>query len=230
MNAAALIIMAKEPRVGSTKTRLCPPLRFEQAAQLYEALLLDTIDMSSSLEDIDLAIAVTPPESTSYFERVAPNIILVPVDCQDIGQCLSKVLTHLLKMGYSKAMALNSDGPSLPIEYIQQAVSSLDGHQLVFGPSEDGGYYLVGLKEMHAQIFTGIAWSTSRVLSQTLKKCENMELKVDLLPPWYDIDTAADIERLHKELGTLPTHTLSHTRALLESSFGKRIQEEGSQA
>lgn len=230
MNAAALILMAKEPRVGSTKTRLCPPLTFEQAAYLYEALLHDTIVMASSLKDIDLAIAVTPPESTPYFERVAPNSILVPVDCQDIGQCLSIVLSHLLKMGYSKSMALNSDGPSLPIEYVQQAVSSLDDHDLVIGPSEDGGYYLVGLKEMHAQIFTDIEWSTSRVLMQTLAKCETLELKVDLLPSWYDIDTAADIERLRKELGTLPTHTLSHTRALLEAPFGKCAHEKGRQA
>ena len=226
MNTTALIIMAKEPRIGSTKTRLCPPLTFEDAAQLYEALLLDTIEMASTLEGIDLAIAVTPPESTPYFEQIAPNTILVPVDCENIGQCLSKVLNHLLKMGYVKAMALNSDGPSLPTVYIQQAVTGLEEHDLVFGPSEDGGYYLVGLKEMSNQIFTDIEWSTARVLSQTLATCENLNMKVDLLPPWYDVDTAADIERLREELTTLPGNALGHTRALMESSFGKRAQEE----
>ena len=217
--------MAKEPRVGSTKTRLCPPLTLEEAAKLYEALLLDTIEMASDLEGIDLAIAVTPPESTPYFEQIAPGTILIPVDCKDIGQCLSKVLDHLLKMGYARAIALNSDGPSLPTEYIQQAVTRLDDHDLVFGPSEDGGYYLVGLKEMPFQIFTGIEWSTSQVLRQTLVKCENLKLKVDLLPSWYDVDTATDIERLREALVTLPDHALRHIRALLESSFGKRIQE-----
>lgn len=217
--------MAKEPRVGSTKTRLCPPLTFEDAAQLYEALLLDTIDMGSTLEDVDLAIAVTPPESIPYFKRVAPNTILVPIACSDIGQCLSGVLAHLLRIGYAKAIALNSDGPSLPTEYIQQAIRRLDSHDIVFGPSEDGGYYLIGLKEMSDQIFTDIEWSTSRVLSQTLEKCDNLGLQVDLLPPWYDVDTAADIERLREELSMLPDHALSHSRALLESSFGERIQE-----
>jgi rSAM/selenodomain-associated transferase 1 len=231
MTNIALIIMAKEPRVGLTKTRLCPPLTFEEAAQLYEALLLDTIEMTSTLEDIDLAIAVTPSDSIPYFEQVSPKgTILVPVDCEDIGQCLSRVLEHLLKMGYSKAMALNSDGPSLPRTHIRQAVARLDEHDLVFGPSEDGGYYLVGLKEMFNQVFTDIEWSTSRVLSHTLAKCKNLELKVDLLPTWYDVDTAADIERLREELTTLPDHALGHTRVLLESSFGKRIQEEGGQA
>lgn len=231
MNTTALIIMAKEPRVGSTKTRLCPPLSPDEAAKFYEALLLDTIKMTSTLEGVDLAIAVTPSESTTYFERIAPkNTILVPVDCEDIGQCLHKVLDRLLRMGYTKAMALNSDGPSLPTEYIQKAVERLDEYDIVFGPSEDGGYYLVGLKESIDQIFTDIEWSTSCVLTQTLAKCENLDLKADLLPPWYDIDTAADIERLREELSTLPDHTLSHTRALLESSFGKHIQEESKHA
>ena len=95
MRETVCVVMAKQPQVGSTKTRLCPPLTFEEAAKLYEALLLDTIRMASTLEDIDLAIAVTPSESTPYFKRTAPNAILVPVDCKDIGQCLSKVLAHL---------------------------------------------------------------------------------------------------------------------------------------
>ena len=225
MNTTVLTIMAKEPRVGSTKTRLCPPMTFEEAAQLYEALLLDTIEIGTTLKGIDLAIAVTPTESTPYFEKVAPNTILVPIDCEDIGQCLSKVLNHLSNMGYIKVMALNSDGPSLPTEYIQQAVDRLDDHDLVFGPSEDGGYYLIGIKEMSDQIFTDIEWSTSNVLSQSLAKCENLGLKVDLLPSWYDIDTATDIERLRKELTTLPDQALRNTRRLLETEFGKRMQE-----
>jgi rSAM/selenodomain-associated transferase 1 len=230
MNDAALIIMAKEPKIGSTKTRLCPPLTFEEAAKLYEAMLLDTIEMASGFKDIDLAIAVTPPQATPYFERVAPDTILVPVDCKDIGQCLRKVLNHLLKMGYTKAIALNSDGPSLPPVFIEQAITRLDDHDLVFGPSEDGGYYLVGIKEIFNQIFTGIEWSTSQVLSQSLAKCKSLSLKVDLLPRWYDVDKAADIQRLGEELVDLPNHALGHTRALLRSSFGKRIQEKGRKA
>lgn len=226
MNETALIIMAKEPKVGSTKTRLCPPLTLSESAKLYEALLLDTIDLVSTLEEIDLAIAVTPPESTPYFKEIAPDDTnLVPVDCEDIGQCLNKVLDHLLQMGYQNALALNSDGPSLPIEYIHQAVIRLDGHDLVFGPSEDGGYYLIGLKEMSDSIFTGIDWSTSRVLTQTLEKCDKLGLQVDLLPPWYDIDTAADIERLREELITLPKLALVNTRSLLETLLGKHIRE-----
>lgn len=215
--------MAKEPKVGSTKTRLCPPLTPEEAAAFYEALLLDTIDLASKINNVDLAVAVTPPESTPYFEKNSPEgTVLVPVDCEDIGQCLYRVLGQLLKMGYEKVAALNSDGPTLPGEYIQRSYDRLEEFDIVLGPSEDGGYYLVGLKEIRKQIFTGIDWSTSSVMRQTLEKCQNLGLNVDLLPSWYDIDTVKDIERLSKEIKGLPDHTAVHSRVLLKSPFWKR--------
>ena len=216
MNSSALIIMAKEPKIGSTKTRLCPPLRPDQAAQLYEVLLWDTIEMAAGVPGIDLAIAITPPESSEYFKQIAPpETILTPVACADIGECLAYVLGQLLEMGYERVMALNSDGPSLPPENIQTAIQSLDQHDLVLGPAEDGGYYLVGLQQLNANIFMGIDWSTNQVLAQTLQKAEQLSLSVDLLPPWYDVDTAADIQRLRAELETLPAKALKHTRQFL---------------
>lgn len=217
MNSSALIIMAKEPKVGSTKTRLCPPLRADQAAQLYEALLWDTIEMAAVVKGIDLAIAITPPESSEYFKQItSPETILIPVACANIGECLTVVLGQLLDMGYQRVMALNSDGPSLPPIYIQSAIQSLDQHDLVLGPAEDGGYYLVGLQQNHAYIFRGIDWSTNLVLDQTLQQAEQHSLSVHLLPPWYDVDTAADIHRLRDELETLPAKTLTHTRHFLD--------------
>jgi uncharacterized protein len=216
MNSSALIIMAKEPQVGATKTRLCPPLTLADAAKLYEVLLWDTIKMVSDISDIDLAIAITPPESTTYFQQISPEgTQLIPVGCADIGECLTYVLGKLLAIGYKRVIALNSDGPSLPPEYIYQAEQSLDHHDLVFGPAEDGGYYLVGFKEMYVEIFSGIEWSTPQVLLQTLQKVTALGLSVQLLPPWYDIDTAEDIERLQAELQILSPETLPHTRKFL---------------
>ncbi len=216
MNSSALIIMAKEPKIGSIKTRLCPPLRPDQAAQLYEALLWDTIAMASAVPGIDLAIAITPPESSEYFKQIAPSeTILIPVACADIGECLAYVLGQLLEMDYERVMALNSDGPSLPPEYIQRANQSLGQHDLVLGPAEDGGYYLVGLQQFQPHIFMGIDWSTHKVLAQTLQKAKQHSLSVHLLPPWYDVDTAADIDRLRDELETLPAKALTYTRQFL---------------
>jgi len=213
MSDKALIIMAKEPKVGSTKTRLCPPLTYQEAARLYEALLLDTIDATSQLNGIDLAIAITPPDSQDYFEDISPpGTLLIPVICEDIGDCLNQVLTLLLDRGYSKAMALNGDGPTLPGEYIHQAFDLLDDHDLVFGPSEDGGYYLVGLKEATSEIFKGIEWSTHQVLEQCLAICQRLGLKVGFSPIWYDVDTEEDIDRLRAELERIPCDGLIHCR------------------
>ena len=217
MNDTSLVIMAKKPIVGSTKTRLCPPLSPHQASALYEALLLDTIALGTELKGVDLAIAVTPSDSSDYFQTVAPpEALLLPVECPDIGSCLSQVLEKLIDKGYKKAFAINSDGPSLPPDYLHQAVRSLDDRDLVLGPSEDGGYYLVGVKRHQPDVFIGITWSTSQVLSQTLSKASILGLQVALLPVWYDIDTWEDFVRLEAELEHLPPDRLKYTRRFVE--------------
>ena len=213
MKDSILVIIAKEPQVGTTKTRLCPPLKLSEAAELFEALLDDTIDLASSLEGIDLGIAVTPPESVAYFKRKTPEgTNLIPVTCIDIGDCLRQVFEALFQRGYSKVLAFNSDGPNTPKEYIHKAVHLLDKNDVVFGPSQDGGYYLVGLKQLYAEIFHGITWSTSRVLTDSLTRAGNENLRVALLPEWYDVDTPKDVKRLWEEVTHLPAGRLIHTR------------------
>jgi rSAM/selenodomain-associated transferase 1 len=208
-----LVIMAKQPAVGRTKTRLCPPLTPAEAAALYEALLRDTIESVASLEGVRLAIAVTPPEATSSFRHISPpDAILLPVAGVDIGDCLNQVLGRLVADGHSRAIALNSDGPTLPDAHLRQAIDRLDSADVVLGPSEDGGYYLIGLKQRQPELFRGIEWSTERVTAQTLARAEAMGLSVALLSPWYDVDTVADLDRLRAELATLPAEALPHTR------------------
>jgi len=217
-----LVIMAKQPAVGQTKTRLCPPLTPTEAAALYEALLRDTIGLVAGLEGIRLAIAITPPEATDTFRRVSPpDAILLPVAGADIGECLNQALGRLLAAGHSLAIALNSDGPTLPAAYLRQAIARLDGADVVLGPSEDGGYYLIGLKQLRPELFREIEWSSERVTAQTLARAEAMGLSVALLPPWYDVDTAADLDRLWAELAALPAGALLHTRRF----FAHRLQE-----
>ncbi len=213
MTEPALVIMAKRPAVGKTKTRLCPPLTPTEAAALYEALLRDTIELASGLEGVQLAIAVTPPEATDFFRQIGPpDAILLPVAGKDIGDCLNQVLSRLLANGHSQAIALNSDGPTLPAMYLQQAIARLNSVDVVLGPCEDGGYYLIGLKQSRPELFQDIDWSTERVTAQTLTQAESLELSVALLPSWHDVDTPADLERLQAELALLPAETLPHTR------------------
>lgn len=213
MGKPILVIMAKEPAVGRTKTRLCPPLTPVEAVALTEALLRDTIGLASGLAGVQMAIAVTPPEAVDAFRRFSsPGTILVPVAGADIGDCLNHVLNRLLAEGHPQAIALNADGPSLPVTYLQQAFARLDGADVVLGPNDDGGYYLIGLAQPHPGLFRDIEWSTKHVTAQTLNQAEALGLSVALLPPWYDVDTADDLDRLRDDLENLPAGALPHTR------------------
>ena len=225
----AFVIMAKRPAVGRTKTRLIPPLTPREAATLYEALLRDTIALVAGLEHTQPAIAVTPPEATADFRRISPSgTLLVPVAGQNIGDCLSQVLAQLLSRGHRGVFAVNSDGPSLPSVYLQGAIALLADVDVVLGPSEDGGYYLIGLKHPHPGLFSGVEWSTERVTVQTLERAESLGLLVAQLPPWYDVDTAADLERLRVELASLPAHELRHTRRFF--SHWRRLSQASPEA
>ena len=217
MRGPVFVIMAKQPAVGETKTRLTPPLTPEEAAMLYEALLQDTVELVTRVEGAQLAIAITPPEAIGSFRDLSPpDAILLPVTGQDIGECLGYVLDHLLAAGCSQAIAVNSDGPTLPADYLRQAIVQLETADVVLGPSEDGGYYLIGLKRPWAELFQDITWSTDQVTQQTLARADAMGLTVALLPSWYDVDTGADLERLQAELVELPPEALPHTRRFLE--------------
>lgn len=216
LNDAVIVVMAKQPQPGRTKTRLCPPLSPLQAAALYEALMLDTFLLASGLPGVDLAVAITPPGSRPYFTAAAPaNALLLPVEGVDIGECLDQALGQLLGMGYRSALALNSDGPTLPPAVLLQAIRCLDEQDLVLGPSHDGGYYLIGLKAPAPALFRDIAWSTQGVLSQTLERAAGLGLSVAQTLSWYDVDTPADLVHLQAELERLPPNRLAHTRRFL---------------
>ncbi len=213
----ALIIMAKQPIVGSTKTRLTPYLTPVEAAQLYEALLRDTIALSGRLGDMaDLLIAFTPPDSVGYFREISPpEARLLPVEGRHIGECLEKGLGWSFDQGYRKALAFNSDGPSLPLAVLQQAITSLDEAEVVIGPSQDGGYYLIGMKRLYGELFQGIRWSTDQVLNQTVAQAHALNLKTFFTQTWYDIDTADDLLYLQNEILSNRAIGLEYTRTLL---------------
>ena len=224
----AIAIMAKRPEVGWTKTRLSPPLAPDEAVELYGALLRDTIRLVSSFDRVQLAIAVTPPDAVDEFGQwTPPNALLLPVEGPDIGECLSQALSKLLGAGYRAAFAINSDGPSLPREYVLDAMRRIHDADVVLGPSEDGGYYLIGMKSHYPGLFQGVAWSTDLVTAQTERRANTLGLRVERLPQWYDVDTAADLDRLVSELTVLPADELPHTRLLTWLETYNRLQASG---
>jgi uncharacterized protein len=201
----AVAIMAKAPQAGEVKTRLCPPLSLSDAAELYRRFLLDKIEQVTTLRAASLAIAYTPAEARAFFEEVAPGFVLVQQRGADLGDRLANSLGELLNRGHHGAMAIDSDTPTLPVSFLQQAVDlvTTPGVDMVLGPTQDGGYYLIGLRAMHRELFEAMAWSTSAVL-----------------PPWYDIDTPEDLGRLRAELAAPGGDAPRHTRTFLLERTG----------
>jgi uncharacterized protein len=212
VSKVAVAIMAKAPRAGGVKTRLCPPLRADEAAALYRCFLLDKIEAVGALADAHPVIAYTPEDAHAEVGALAPGFALAVQRGPDLGARLYTTLSGLLGAGHPAAIAVDSDTPTLPVEFLQQAVGLLSrpGPDVVLGPTEDGGYYLIGVRAAHRELFDDVPWSTSEVLQATLRRAATAGLRTACLPPWFDVDTAEDLERLRASLAGVPA-TASRT-------------------
>ena len=217
MRRIAMVIMAKAPQAGKVKTRLCPPFSPAEAAELYRCFLLDTIAKIRTLTDVCPVIAYTPESGRRFFETVAPDFTLMPQQGDDLGARMAMCIVQLFDRGYNRVVLTGSDLPTLPTVYLQQAVALIAKPHIdvVLGPSEDGGYYLIGLHQLHRELFDHMRWSIDTVFAETLRRAEAKGLKVARLPPWYDIDTPADLQRLRSNLHGKEGNALQHTRRFL---------------
>jgi hypothetical protein len=181
-------------------------------------MLSDTIELVSGLRGSELAIAVTPPAAAGAMRALAPaGSRILAVAGADIGECLHGVMQQLFSAGFTRVVAISSDGPTLPVARLEQARARLEDHDVVVGPADDGGYYLIGLRQPQPGLFHGVSWSTDRVAAQTRERAAALGLTVAELPPWYDVDTPADLARLQAELTSLPAAVAQGTRTLLAS-------------
>jgi rSAM/selenodomain-associated transferase 1 len=212
---SSLLVVAKRPAPGQTKTRLSPPLSPEQAAGLYECFLRDTLDLMRQTAGVERRIAYLPEHEEAYFRALAPDFSLLLQQGGDLGQRLDNALTHCLAGGDDKAVIMDSDSPSLPAACLGQAFGALDSADVVLGPCEDGGYYLIGLKRPAPRLLREVTMSTAAVLADTLRLAEAEGLRAALLPAWYDVDTAAELSRLQADLPGLPPERAPHTRRFL---------------
>ena len=199
--------MAKAPRAGEVKTRLCPPLLAAEAAALYRCFLLDKIAAVKTLVGARPVVAYTPNEALAEFAVLAPDFTLVPQRGLDLGSRLHETLAGLLAAGHPGAIAVDSDTPPLPREFLQRAVDCLTrpGPDVVLGPTEDGGYYLIGVRTAHRALFDAVPWSTSAVLDVTLRQATAAGLQTVCMPTWFDVDTPDDLRRLQTVLDGGPS-------------------------
>jgi glycosyltransferase A (GT-A) superfamily protein (DUF2064 family) len=212
------------------KTRLCPPLTFEEAAAFNTAFLKDVADnliAASAAASVAGSMAFGPQGSESFFRaHIPPSIALQEVWYPDLGACLIETLRRQFAAGHRAACVLNSDSPTLPAGVLVGIPNVLaePGDRAVFGPSTDGGYYLLALKALHTRLFEDIDWSTEIVAQQTLDRAAEIALPVHTLPTWYDVDDCEGVRLLMGELlegrpfsDTMRSSPARHSLALLES-------------
>ena len=216
-----LLLFTKPAREGRVKTRLIGDLTAAEAAALHAAFLEDLIDRLRG-GDFDLQVAWALDEQDEIPPGPVPG---VRQQGDDLGERLYRALSDGARDG-SSVMALGSDHPTLPLALVHEAFERLEkGAGVVLGPAEDGGYYLIALQSYAAdpglfrEIFRDIAWSTDRVLRETLERCRSLGLAVELLPPASDVDTPEDLRRLAAHLAADPSDDLGcpRTRELLRA-------------
>ena len=216
-SSQALIIVAKQPVPGMTKTRLTPPFSPALAARLFENFLIDTIELVLQVMDAHPVLAFHPEQARPYFTTLAPQFELLLQEGANLGERLDAALTHFLRNGYQRVVIMDSDSPTLPLACLTGAFEALaGGADVVLGPTEDGGYYLIGLTRPQHRLLREVQMSTPSLTTDTLAIAAEEGLKTALLPRWYDIDTAEDLKRLQADLTRLPGEIAAHTRAFLD--------------
>ena len=196
-----LVVVAKAPVPGEVKTRLVPHFSPAEAADLFRCFLRDRIKEMGQLRGIDLAVSFTPAEARETFARIASNgFKLFAQKGGDLGQRLNNVFIEMLAKGYDAVSIIDSDTPDLPGTIVEQSFRIMMSGEAdaVYGPCDDGGYYLVGMRRPHPELFEDIPWSTEAVLNITLQRAARLGIKTKLLPAWNDLDTFEDLIDFYK--------------------------------
>jgi uncharacterized protein len=198
--------MAKAPRAGEVKTRLLGALSPEEAKGLYVAFLSDTFalmeDVKEERENLALALCYAPEGDEEAFEEVErEGSLMIPQRGENLGERLINCFADLFALGFESIVVIGADSPTLPGEFVFDAFECFESDDdVVIGPTEDGGYYLVGMRKLHKRIFEDIPWSGAGALHVTIERAREAELNMVLLPEWRDVDTPEDFEKLKREL------------------------------
>jgi len=231
----ALGIMTKAPVAGKVKTRLSPPLTLAEAAELNVCFLRDiscAIELVSQDATAQGVGIYTPVGSEAIFESILPgSFALILQRGENFGERLAAALDDLLSVGFDSVCLINSDSPTVAASSFREAATELSkpGDRIVLGPSDDGGYYLIGLKKPHLRVFEGIEWSTERVFDQTMEHAREIGTNTHLLPSGFDVDDGLTLKRLCRELlgseprADLAPATTAFLRRIVETEGKERI-------
>lgn len=203
-SGCTLVVMAKAPRPGMVKTRLTQNLSVEAVTELYRCLLDDTMALARSLSTVEVAI-MCPAADVEELTRLARGAVsVVAQKGHGLSAGLTSVFAHYAAPGRQRIIAFNSDSPHLPASILQSAFEALTVHDLVVGPTDDGGYYLVGAKTAHPTLFDNDGMGTNSALKALLARAHGLHLSVGFTDPFYDIDVESDLTRLTADLQLAP--------------------------
>jgi len=199
-----LVIMAKAPKPGAVKTRLASHLSAAAVTDFYRCLLQDTLSLARSLNDVGVAIMCPDSDVSELAQLVVSETTVVAQKGEGLAAGLISVFAHFAQHPPRRIIAFNSDSPHLPPVVLGEAFKTLLAHDLVVGPTHDGGYYLVGAKASHPSLFANDGMGTSSALDRLLLRARSLNLSLGFAPPFYDIDVADDLTRLSEELRLAP--------------------------
>lgn len=200
-----LVIMAKAPRVGRVKTRLKQSLPSLAVTALYRCLLEDTVTLAKSLNSVELAVMCPESDREELAEVLGNTLPVVAQQGEGLAAGLNSVFRQFTAGKQQHVIAFNSDSPHLPPSVLVSAFEILATHEVVIGPTHDGGYYLVGAKAVHPALFEGDGMGTRSALDRLLTRTKALELTTGCTEPFYDIDIADDLIQLARELRVAPT-------------------------
>lgn len=230
MSSPAVIVMCKAPRAGESKTRLAPVLTAEGAAALAACFFVD-VCAGAAAEGRELLVAYAPADGRAPLEELlrvddfAGRVRWLEQRGRDLGERLTDAAARAFAAGCGPVVVLGADSPTLPAAYVARALEGLGagGADAALGPAVDGGYYLVGLARPAPALFRAVSWSTPRAYAETAANAARLGLRLLELPPWYDVDTPADLRRLRAELSTdaRARRRAPRTHAWLESVNGE---------
>ncbi|MDZ4822938.1 MAG: TIGR04282 family arsenosugar biosynthesis glycosyltransferase [Flavobacteriales bacterium] len=192
----ALILFTKNPEAGKVKTRLAATIGNEAALKVYNQLLLYTVSATEYLP-VDMFVFYSDhiPQDDIFSNK---NYIKEMQQGMDLGERMKNAFASTFERGYAEIVIIGADCPDISSAIIMNAFDDLNNNDVVIGPAEDGGYYLLGLKALHTELFEDIEWSTEKVLHHTITKCKASKHIYHLLPVLNDIDVEKDLVHLNK--------------------------------
>jgi rSAM/selenodomain-associated transferase 1 len=211
-----LVIMAKAPRPGAVKTRLAPSLSPAAITDFYCCLLDDTLALAQSLSDVEVAVMCPGTDVNELAQLAGSEARVIAQKGEGLAAGLTSVFAHFAEDHQRRTIAFNSDSPHLPRSVLEDAFETLAAHDVVVGPTHDGGYYLVGAKASHPTLFARDGMGTSSALERLLSRARALELSVGFAAPFYDIDVVDDLTRLAEELRLAPARAPRTARWLKE--------------